>query len=338
MSRSRFADVHDRAAAALFEGRLDEALAGLNRALALNPKSALAYDNRGSVFYARRDYAKAVADFETAIRLSPMFADAYMHRGIAYANLGRLDDALRDLDEAAGLDAKGSDVLYSRAIIHVRRKEYERAVADYEAAVRRDAGDAEASAARERLMTLLDQNSNEPGKRPVTLEDVDAAHLTAEIEHARQVDHILRIARSSCLAHGDDADGLSRLAAERQWQTATSQQLADGSSRLAQLIAGWTFTDRFGQYALMQSVGRETPAVVCSLTALVPSAHVMNDLKTAFEATFAVKEGSVIERANQTTHQYSIRRGDTPVRASMVLSAGTNASTLRFIFQGRRPM
>jgi len=42
-----------------------------NQTLRLNPNHALAYKNRGRVYFDRKDYDKAIADFEKAMQLDP---------------------------------------------------------------------------------------------------------------------------------------------------------------------------------------------------------------------------------------------------------------------------
>ena len=50
-------------------------------AVELDPKSAFAYDARGSVYRAKGAWAEALADFDKAIELDPKYAFAYSERG-----------------------------------------------------------------------------------------------------------------------------------------------------------------------------------------------------------------------------------------------------------------
>lgn len=325
-----FIEVHDRAAAALMAGRLEEALAGFNRALELNPKSALTYYNRGNLYYAKGDYQRAIADFDQAVQLAPGMAYAHMNRGNALSNLGKFDEALRDLNEAVRLAVIGSDALYNRAIVHVRRKDFAKAIADYEAAVERDTGDAEAVSARNRLLAILRKG----GALEIDPVRIDTNRIVAEIEHARLIEHFLRLAAKSCFDHGDDADRLKRVAEAHDWTPASSSDLVKASSPIAKMIGGWTFSDRFSSYALMQSVGTDDRRLmVCSLTARIGSAHLMEDLKTGFEQRFSAQPTGYIERPGQLTSQYVIERAKKAnLRGSLVFGSSTKALTMRFTF------
>jgi len=324
-----FAAVHDGAARALLAGRVDEALAGFNRAISLNPYGALAFYNRGRIYYLRRKLDLAIADFTRAIHLDPTFAFAHMNRGIALSNLGRLDEALRDLDEAIRLDGKNADALFNRAVVHVRRGTSNLAITDYEAAVARDAGGTDAEGARERLMKLLDRL----GSRGM-LATGETDRIAAEIEHARHVEHILKIVEQSCVRHGYSEGNLAAAANQQSWQRVSAAALRDASVPAARMVNGWSFSDRFGAYAIMQSVGtddRKTP--ICSVTTQVGSSHLMNDVKVGFESRFDPERRGTHERPGQFTTRYHIKGLDTAgIDASLVYAEPSNALTMRFLF------
>src|SRR5450432_2795307 len=61
----------NRAAIYINQHQYDQALADLDEAIHLDPKSALALSNRGWLLGARRQYDKAIADLDLAIRLAP---------------------------------------------------------------------------------------------------------------------------------------------------------------------------------------------------------------------------------------------------------------------------
>jgi tetratricopeptide (TPR) repeat protein len=84
----------------------DHALADFNEAIRLDPKDAVAYTNRGGVYYEQKDYNRAFADFNETIRLDPKYALAYMRRGNVYFVQKDYDRALADYDEAIRLDPK----------------------------------------------------------------------------------------------------------------------------------------------------------------------------------------------------------------------------------------
>jgi tetratricopeptide (TPR) repeat protein len=59
------------------------AVSDLSRAIALDPKNADAYFNRGVAQFAQSDMAAALADFEKVLELDPANADARRYRDLA---------------------------------------------------------------------------------------------------------------------------------------------------------------------------------------------------------------------------------------------------------------
>jgi tetratricopeptide (TPR) repeat protein len=74
--------------------RPQEALASCEAAIALKPDFADAHYNRGNALFALRRFAEAVAGFEAAVALEPRHADAFTNRGNALRELGKPDDAI----------------------------------------------------------------------------------------------------------------------------------------------------------------------------------------------------------------------------------------------------
>ena len=58
-------------------------MADYDKAIELDPKYAAAYNNRGWVYYLKKDYARAIADYDRALQLDPNFALARNNRALA---------------------------------------------------------------------------------------------------------------------------------------------------------------------------------------------------------------------------------------------------------------
>ena len=84
----------------------DKAIADCNEAIRLDPKYALAYNNRGNAWHDKKNYDKAIADYNEAIRLDPTYAFAYNNRGDAWYDKKDYDKAIADFNEAIRLDPK----------------------------------------------------------------------------------------------------------------------------------------------------------------------------------------------------------------------------------------
>src|SRR5262245_40672190 len=67
-----------------------------------------AYFSRGSAYYTRGDFDRAIADYSEVIRLDPKSASAYGGRGLAYFDKGDFDRAIADYNEAIKLDPKSA--------------------------------------------------------------------------------------------------------------------------------------------------------------------------------------------------------------------------------------
>ena len=83
--------------------RYREAIAAYNQAITLDPKYALAYNNRGNIYSDLKEYRRAIIDFDQAIALDPN-AVRYGNRGLAYYYLKDYQYAVQDFDRALQLD------------------------------------------------------------------------------------------------------------------------------------------------------------------------------------------------------------------------------------------
>ena len=104
--------------------QFNRALADYDRALALDPNLADAYNNRGILHLARGDVEAAQADFSAAIAINPAHALAYYNRGIALRLHGDLEDSKKDLEQAATLTPRLRDsvrMLVSRTLMNEKQ-------------------------------------------------------------------------------------------------------------------------------------------------------------------------------------------------------------------------
>jgi len=95
---------NNRAAARLRLGDVSGAIADYNKALELAPYDAEIYGNRGNAWVAAGQYQDAIADYTRALELNPNFAKAAFNRGSAYALLGQRDVAQAEWARATALE------------------------------------------------------------------------------------------------------------------------------------------------------------------------------------------------------------------------------------------
>ena len=117
------------------EGEYDLAVRDLDRVIELAPHFANAYCGRGIAHLCRGDLDYAIQDLERAVELDPKSAIAHSNRGIAYADKGELDLAIKDLDRALELDPNSANAYVNRGNAYRRRGQVELAMQDYDRAV-----------------------------------------------------------------------------------------------------------------------------------------------------------------------------------------------------------
>jgi len=76
---------------------LDRDIVELSHTIALNPKNANSYRERGLRYGRKHDYDKAISDFDKALSLSPNDARAHYFRGLAWAPTKRSEPGNRRL-------------------------------------------------------------------------------------------------------------------------------------------------------------------------------------------------------------------------------------------------
>ncbi|MEO9028848.1 MAG: tetratricopeptide repeat protein [Ktedonobacteraceae bacterium] len=87
--------------------RYEEALDAYNRAIALDPNFANAYNNKGAALNGLKRYEEALDAYNRAIALDPNFANAYHNKGIALRNLKRPEEARAAFEKARQLGYEG---------------------------------------------------------------------------------------------------------------------------------------------------------------------------------------------------------------------------------------
>ena len=89
-----------RAIAFMTKGDFDRAIQDYDRALSLDPKNGLAFNNRGSAYGRIGDFDRAIGDYENSIRLKPDAALPFFNHGEIYAKRWDFDRAIEDYDKA----------------------------------------------------------------------------------------------------------------------------------------------------------------------------------------------------------------------------------------------
>jgi len=101
--------------------------------IALTPDHAQARHGRGTALMLEDRNAPALADFNAAVALDPRLAHAFANRGYLLNRLGRFDEAFADLSRALELAPDDDDVRYHAALVELLHGRWREGWAHYEA-------------------------------------------------------------------------------------------------------------------------------------------------------------------------------------------------------------
>ena len=155
-----FAEAYsNRAGAKIRLGRHQEAVVDCDKAIELDPDLALAYSNRAGAKMGLGLHQEAVADCDKAIE-DPDYAQPYYNRGISKAEMGRHQEAIADFDMAIERNPDVAWTYSSRGISKAEMGRHQEALADFDKAIERNPDYAEACLRREVAKAALDPGGN----------------------------------------------------------------------------------------------------------------------------------------------------------------------------------
>jgi tetratricopeptide (TPR) repeat protein len=151
----------------LGDGKCDEAILELDRALTIDKNLADGYIYRGHAYVnkgdrdrvtadelatgdssraydGKGDYEKAIEDYSAALSIKPATPEILCARGHAYRRKGDYGRAIEDYTVALGVKPDYRDALNSRGIVHYRMGAHKLAINDWEAILKIDPNDATA--------------------------------------------------------------------------------------------------------------------------------------------------------------------------------------------------
>lgn len=120
--------------------RLEDTLADLEKALALNPDYAPAYVGFGTVYQQQGKLEEALANFNHAISLQPDFVDALLYRAEIYRNDQNFDSAIQDYSKIVESFSEDTppvmlyNVHVNRAWVYMANNMVSEGITDYEIA------------------------------------------------------------------------------------------------------------------------------------------------------------------------------------------------------------
>lgn len=116
-------------------GQPDKAIEAFTKAIELNPESAKAYNNRGAVWYLKKDYDRAILDYSAAISREPATSAFYINRAAAWYKKREFSKTLSDYDRAIELDPISASAYNNRGMTRYNIGDYDRAILDHSKAI-----------------------------------------------------------------------------------------------------------------------------------------------------------------------------------------------------------
>ena len=132
----RLYNVLHRAAQDSVEGRLDEAIAKVNHALAEDPNIVEGHTMLGNLYSKAKRYDEAVRAYQAALQLDPVHQGAAFSLALAYKQMGRLADAETGFARAQELDPRSGKNDWQLADLAMQRGDHAKASAVLEATLR----------------------------------------------------------------------------------------------------------------------------------------------------------------------------------------------------------
>ncbi len=136
-------------------GRLDDAIAHYDQAIALAPDYFEALNNRGNALVKQKRLEQALASFDAAVGIAPDYAEAHLNRAVALGKLQRPDDALAAYAKTLHLHPGCAEAYNNRGNLLITQHRLRDALADYDEAVRLRPSYADALLNRGNALVLL---------------------------------------------------------------------------------------------------------------------------------------------------------------------------------------
>jgi tetratricopeptide (TPR) repeat protein len=133
ISEAQSVAVHGRTLAR--SGKIEEALAEFEKALAIDPYNAQALYGRGLIYQGEKQHQQAIEDFSSAHGLTPQSAEPLIGRAISYLALDKVREAVADLDEAVLADPNSAAAWSNRGLAYERLGDKTKAAASYSRAI-----------------------------------------------------------------------------------------------------------------------------------------------------------------------------------------------------------
>jgi tetratricopeptide (TPR) repeat protein len=135
-------------------GAVKEAIHSYEKALGIDPRSAGAWVNLGTIYFNARQFGRAEQHYRRALEADPTYALAHFNIGNLYDERGDYDRALHHYSHAVELNGRYADAHYNLALLHQARGHVMDAVRHWKTYLKLDPGSAWGAIARRELEKL----------------------------------------------------------------------------------------------------------------------------------------------------------------------------------------
>jgi lipoprotein NlpI len=184
------------------KGDFERAIADYNEAIRLDPKNAVAFDNRAVAYRENGDPDRAIADCNEAIRLDPKSAGSFYSRGLAYRDKGDPERAIADFSEAIRINPKATLAYFARGRSYLFAGSAEKAQADFDQA----SALAPKSAYVALWVDIVSQRNNRPSRLAQTSSRIDMTVWPAPVVRL----FMDQMTPAAVLAAADDPDATKK--------------------------------------------------------------------------------------------------------------------------------
>jgi tetratricopeptide (TPR) repeat protein len=116
-------------------GKPQEAMAALDMALAREPKNAQVWHHRGNIFSLMKKFNDASACYDKALSYSPRMAEVWSKKGTLFDLMGHTKEAIKCYDRALSLNPKLSEAWNNRGNLLSRMEKIQEAIESYKKAI-----------------------------------------------------------------------------------------------------------------------------------------------------------------------------------------------------------
>ncbi len=99
---------------------------------------AITFKTRGTVYFHKGDYGRAIQDYSQAIKLDPRYSEALDNRCWTRATINQLQDALKDCIESLRIRPNFAPTTDTLGFVYLKLGRFDLAISTYDAALKLD--------------------------------------------------------------------------------------------------------------------------------------------------------------------------------------------------------